>query len=80
MPISLGSIALIKRTLIVDSFIFSSNINNQLYFHNSVFNTLLLLLTCYSRIKLQKFSLIGEKYIKNKVFSYMLDENRKDEL
>ena len=70
----------VKRTLIVDSFLFSSNINNQLYFHNSVFNTLLLLLTCYSRIKLQKFSLIGEKYIKNKAFSYMLDENGKDEL
>ena len=70
----------VKRTLIVDSFLFSSDINNQLYFHNSVFNALLLLLTCYSRIKLQKFSLIGKKYIKNKAFSYMLDENRKDEL
>ena len=31
-------------------------------------------------MKLQKFNLIGEKYIKNKAFSCMLDENRKDEL
>ena len=29
---------------------------------------------------MQKFNLIGEKYIKNKGFSCMLDENRKDEL
>ena len=61
-------------------FLLSSDIHIQLYFYNSVFYTLLQRLTCYSRIKLQKFNLIGEKYIKNKAFSCMLDENRKDEL
>ena len=65
----------VKRTLIVDSFL-----TFFLHFHNSIFNTLLQRLTCYLGIKLQKFDLIGEKYIKNKAFSCMLDENRKDEL
>ena len=65
----------VKRTLIVDSFL-----TFFCHFRNSVFNTLLQRLTCYSRIKLKKFNLIGEKYIKNKAFSCMLDENRKNEL
>ena len=30
----------VKRTLTVDSILLSSDIHNQLYFHNSVFNTL----------------------------------------
>ena len=65
----------VKRTLIADSFL-----TFFWHFHNDVFNTLLQRLTCYSRIKLQKFNLIGEKYIKNKAFSCLLDKNRKDEL
>ena len=57
-------------------FLLSFDFHNQLYFHNDIFK----LLTSSLRIKLQKFNLIGEKYKKNKAFSCMLDENRKDEL
>ena len=52
----------IKRALNVDS-LFSSNVHDQTYFHKSVVDTLLQLLTSYPRINLHNFDLIGAKYI-----------------